>query len=80
MLRRDPIALLVRRFRCRRLGEFLETRIIPKRIEHRIEPEQRGPSGEVVRKVFALFFRRKRIDDFLKARIAAERVPEGVQF
>jgi len=23
-------------------GQFLEARIIPKRIEHRIEPEQRG--------------------------------------
>ena len=33
---REP---LFRRFR---LGEFLEARIIPKRIEHWIEPEQRG--------------------------------------
>ena len=24
------------------LAEFLETRIVPQRIEHRIEPEQRG--------------------------------------
>jgi len=34
------IALFVRRFWCSR-SEFLETRIIPERIEHRIEPEQR---------------------------------------
>jgi hypothetical protein len=35
----EKLALL---FRCFRLGEFLEARIIPQRIEHRIEPEQRG--------------------------------------
>jgi hypothetical protein len=35
------IALFVRRFRCSR-SEFLKSRIIPERIEHRIEPEQRG--------------------------------------
>jgi len=29
-------------FWCFRLGEFLEARIVPERIEHRIEPEQRG--------------------------------------
>src|SRR5262249_11363610 len=29
-------------FRVTRLGEFLETRIVAERIEHRIEPEQRG--------------------------------------
>src|SRR6266446_3249799 len=34
------IVSLVRRFRCGRGGEFLETRIVPERIEHRIEPEQ----------------------------------------
>ena len=34
----EKFALL---FRCFRLGEFLEARIIPQRIEHRIEPEQR---------------------------------------
>jgi hypothetical protein len=28
-------------FRCFRLGKFLEARIIPERIEHRIEPEPR---------------------------------------
>jgi hypothetical protein len=30
-----------------RLGEFLEARIIPQRIEHRIEPEQRGGERQV---------------------------------
>jgi hypothetical protein len=34
--------LFVRLFRRGRLGEFLETRIISERIEHRIEPEQCG--------------------------------------
>jgi hypothetical protein len=38
LLRRD--ALSVQRFRRFRRGEFLEARIIPKRIEHRIEAEQ----------------------------------------
>lgn len=28
-------------FRSFQLGEFLEARIVPERIEHRIEPEQR---------------------------------------
>ena len=32
--------LFVCRLWCFRLGEFLEARIIPKRIEHWIEPEQ----------------------------------------
>ena len=36
--------------------------------------------SEFVPKVFALLFRRQRGDDFIEARIAAERVPEGVQF
>src|SRR5438094_9581699 len=36
--------LLLRFFRRARC-EFLEARIIPKRIEHRIEPEQRGSEG-----------------------------------
>ena len=31
---------LVRRLRRFRGGEFLEARIVPQRIEHRIEPEQ----------------------------------------
>ena len=73
------IALFVRRFRCSR-SEFLEARILPERIEHRIEPEQsRSEAAEVVRKVFALFFRREGGDDLLEARIAAKRVPEGRQ-
>jgi hypothetical protein len=38
----SPPDLLVRLFRRGRLGELLETLIIPKWIEHRIEPEQRG--------------------------------------
>jgi hypothetical protein len=28
-------------------GEFLETRIVPERIKHRIEPEQRGSERDV---------------------------------
>src|SRR4029453_16099830 len=40
----EKFALL---FRCFRLGEFLEARIIPKRIEHRIEPEQRRSQRHV---------------------------------
>jgi hypothetical protein len=35
------VALFVRRFRRGRGDEFLEPRILPERIEHRIEPEQR---------------------------------------
>jgi hypothetical protein len=35
------LALFVRCLRCGRGDEFLEARIIPKRIEHRIELEQR---------------------------------------
>ena len=38
-LRRD--ALSVRRFRHGRRGESLEARVVPDRIEHGIEPEQR---------------------------------------
>jgi len=34
-------------FRCFRGREFLEARIIPQRIEHRIEPEQRGSEWQV---------------------------------
>jgi hypothetical protein len=37
----DRVGLFVRRLRRFRPGEFLEARIIAKRIEHRIEPEQR---------------------------------------
>ena len=36
-----PPALFIRRLRFL-FAEFLEARIIPQRIEHRIEPEQRG--------------------------------------
>src|SRR5438034_11793116 len=39
--KRDTVGLFVRRFRCSG-SEFLETRIVPERIEHWIEPEQRG--------------------------------------
>src|SRR5438876_3264381 len=38
---RKAAKLLVRRFRRGRRNEFLEARIVPKRIEIRIEPEQR---------------------------------------
>jgi len=41
------IVLSVRRFRRARGGESLEARIIPKRIEHRIEPEQRRSERHV---------------------------------
>jgi hypothetical protein len=34
-------------FRRRRARELLEARIIPERIEHRIEPEQRGSERHV---------------------------------
>ena len=34
-------------FRPRRFSEFLETRIIPERIEHRIEPEERRSERHV---------------------------------
>jgi hypothetical protein len=57
----------------------LETRIIPERIEHWIEPKQRRSERRKLSEKFALLFRRKRGDDFLEARIAAERVPEGEQ-
>jgi hypothetical protein len=58
---------------------FLEARIIPERIEHRIEPERRGSEPRSCPKKFALLFRRERRDDFFEARIAAERVPEQMQ-
>src|SRR5204863_1442914 len=44
-LLRHHVALFVGRLRRGRLGEFLEARIIPERIEHRIELEQRGSEG-----------------------------------
>jgi hypothetical protein len=55
----------------------LEARIVPKRIEHGIEPEQCGSVRQVIRELYGLLFRRERGDNFLKARIAAKRVPEG---
>jgi hypothetical protein len=33
------VVLLVRRFRCGRGGDSLEARIVPERIEHRIEAD-----------------------------------------
>src|SRR5439155_2277365 len=39
------VALFGAGLRRGRLGEFLETRIVPERIEHWIEPEQRGSAG-----------------------------------
>jgi superfamily I DNA/RNA helicase len=61
------------------LAEFLEARIIPRRIEHRIELEQRGVNAEVVRKVFALLLRRERCDKLFEARIAAKSIPVLLQ-
>ena len=67
-------------FRRGRFAELLKARIIPQRIEHGIEPEQRGSERRNLSEKFSLLFRRQRGDDFLKARIAAERVPEGQKF
>jgi hypothetical protein len=74
-----PPTLLIR---CLRFffAEFLEARIIPKRIEHGIEPEQHGGERQVIRELYGLLFGRERGDDFLEARIAAERVPPGREF
>ena len=44
-------------FRCFRLGEFLEARIIPERIEHRIEPEQRGSERHVCSQRACIWYR-----------------------
>jgi hypothetical protein len=41
---RLPLQMLLRGWRG---GESLETRIIPERIEHRIEPKQRGSERPV---------------------------------
>ena len=76
----DCVALFVRRLRRGRLGEFLEARIIPERIEHGIELEQRGSERRNLSEKFSLLFRREGGDDFLEARIAAQRVPERQQF
>ena len=43
-------ALFVRRFPCGRGREFLETRIVPERIKHRIEPEHCGSERDAHRK------------------------------
>jgi len=45
---RDRVALFIQRVRRGRGGEFLEERIIPERIEHWIEPEQRGSERHVL--------------------------------
>ena len=77
-------ALFVRRLRCGRLREFLEARIVPERIEHRIEPEKRGSKRRNLSEKFSLLFRRKRLNDFLKARIGdlvggrAPRAPRSI--
>src|SRR5438477_8490552 len=76
---RDRFALFLPRLRCSG-SEFLEALIIPERIEHWIEPEQRGSERRNLCEKFALLFRCERGDDFLKARIAAERVPVRQQF
>jgi hypothetical protein len=65
--------------RPRRGDEFLEAWIIPKRIKHRIEPEQRGSERRNLPEKISLLFRREGGDDFFEARIAAERVPKGEQ-
>jgi len=53
-------------------ARVLEARIIPERIEHWIEPEQHGSeAAEIVRKVFALLFRRERGDIFCSGRRVA---------
>jgi hypothetical protein len=46
-----PFALL---FRCLCGREFLETRIIPQRIEHRIEPEQCGSERRKLSERFSI--------------------------
>src|SRR5207249_8549712 len=52
----------------RRLGhEFLEARIIPKRIEHWIEPEQRGSERDAHRKKTTAWYR----EQFLNCRDSA---------
>jgi hypothetical protein len=50
----EKFALL---FRCFRLGEFLEARIVPKRIEHWIEPEQRGSERDAHRTETSVWYR-----------------------
>jgi hypothetical protein len=60
--------------------EFLKARIVPERLEHRIEPEQSRSVRRKLSEKFSLRFRRERGDDFFEARIAAERVPDREQF
>jgi len=55
-LRRD--ALSARRFRRGRGDEFLEARIVAERIEHGIEPKQRG-SERYARSKYALIWYRE---------------------
>jgi len=45
-------------FGCGWLGEFLEARIIPERIEHGIEPKQRRSERRKLFEKFSLLFRR----------------------
>src|SRR6266700_7374304 len=52
--RRDTVGLFVRRFRCSG-SEFLEARIIPQRIEHRIESEQRGSKRRKLSEKFSVY-------------------------
>jgi len=53
------------------LRRTLKARIIPERIEHRIEPDQRRCERRKLSEKFALFFRREGGDDFLEARTTA---------
>src|SRR6266496_3579074 len=46
---RGEFLFLVQSSRLLFLAEFLEARIIPERIEHRIEPEQRGSNRTAIR-------------------------------
>src|SRR6266576_4530840 len=57
MCRAQAVALFVRRFRCEWGNEFLETRVTPKRIENRIEPEQRGSQRHVFRQWTCIRYR-----------------------
>src|SRR5437763_12750176 len=52
----EKVSLLFRRFRA---SEFLEARIIPKLIEHRIEPEQRGSKRHSKREYARIRYRKQ---------------------
>jgi hypothetical protein len=67
----DRVGLFVSRRRCSR-SEFLKARIIPQRIEHRIEPEQGRSGWRKLSEKFSLLFRRERGDDLIEARIATQ--------